>query len=259
LRDAPCDLGGLSVLVTRPTHQADALCAAVEAARGRPVRFPALEIRGPADKHAARAALRGASGADLLLFVSANAVQFAFPLLPEQLPAEIAIAAVGRATARALHETGLEPTLVPERMDSEGLLALPALQSVAGRSVYILRGNGGRELMAETLRERGAAVHQVEVYRRLRPERLAGAAKLVQNWASLVDVVIATSNAILDNLVALLGEVGVEKLRRTPLLVVSQRMLEHARGLGCADVSVAASASDADLLAALCRIEARPG
>jgi len=226
----------------------------IQAAHGRPVRFPALEILGPANKQAARAELTGASRADMLIFVSANAVQYAFPLLPDQLPFDIDIAAVGSATARALSNSGLEPTLVPERMDSEGLLALPALHALQGRLVYILRGNGGRELLAETLRERGAEVHQVEVYRRELPRRQAAAANLVRGWQQLVQVVVATSNAIVDNLFTLLGEEGGERLRTTPMVVASQRMADYVVGRGCEIIYVANSARDADLLTTLCEV-----
>ena len=251
----PCDLAGLSVLVTRPEHQSQGLCELIQAAHGRPVRFPAIQILGPTDKRAARAALRGASRADVLIFVSANAVQYAFPLLPEHLPLNIGIAAVGAATARALSKRGLEPTLVPERMDSEGLLALPALQAVAGKSIFILRGNGGRELLPDTLRERGAEVHSAEVYRRVLPERRAAAANLVHGWDQLVDIVVATSNAIVDNLYTLLGSQGARRLQATPIIVVSQRMADHAAERGCKHIHVANSATDADLLAALCEVE----
>lgn len=250
----PCDLAGLSVLVTRPAHQADHLCEMIQQARGRPVRFPALEILGPADKQVARQRLDSARAADVLVFVSANAVQFAFPLLPEQLPVDIDVAAVGSATATALVGVGLDPTLVPGRMDSEGLLALPGLQQVNGKSILILRGNGGRELIAETLRERGARVQQVEVYRRRMPTRAAGVDNLVRNWPQLVDVVTATSQAILDNLFVLFGDDGAVHLRSTPLVVVSQRTAQHAVECGCEIVYVANSARDPDVLATLCEV-----
>lgn len=251
----PCDLSGLSVLITRPQHQSEELCSLIEAAHGRPVRFPTIEIHGPADKRAARDTLAAARHADLLIFVSTNAVQYAFPLLPEQLPLDVQIAAIGKATADALSEQGLEPTLVPQRMDSEGLLDLPAMHTVSGKTVYILRGNEGRELLQETLSERGARVHQVEVYRRTLPLRQAAATNLVRNWAQLVDVVTATSNTIIDNLFTMLGDEGAELLRTTPLVVISQRMAEHVIGLGCEQVHLAASARSTDLLQALCELE----
>lgn len=242
--------------MTRPAHQSEGLCDAIQAARGRPVRYATVEILGPRDKRRARDELAAARKADLLIFVSSNAVQYAFPLLPEQLPLDVDIAAVGSATARALSEAGLDPTLTPERMDSEGLLALPQLQDVAGKSVFILRGEGGRELLHDTLCERGAEVHQVDVYRREMTQRPAGTSNLLQNWAQLVDVVTTTSNAILDNLFELLGTQGADLIRTTPLIVVSQRMAEHAVELGCEIVYVAPSATDADLLATLCEANA---
>ncbi|MDJ0738715.1 MAG: uroporphyrinogen-III synthase [Gammaproteobacteria bacterium] len=250
----PCDLAGLSVLVTRPAQQSTRLCELIERAHGRPVRFPALEILGPVDKHAARAQLDAARDADLLIFVSANAVQYAFPLLPDQLPLDIGVAAVGSATARALREVGLDPTQVPERMDSEGLLALPALRDMTGRTVFVLRGNGGRELIRDTLEARGADVRQVEVYRRRLPQRPAATDNLVRGWSQLVDVVTASSQAILDNLFTLLGDDGVQHLRDTPLVVVSQRLAEHAAARGCAVVHVAASARDDDVVDTLCAV-----
>lgn len=250
----PCHLGGLSVLVTRPAHQAESLCDQISAAHGRPIRFPTLEILGPADKAAARAALATVRDADLLIFVSTNAVQYAFPLLPDEIPLELEIAAIGRATARKLDAVGLPATLTPERMDSEGLLALPALKPIAGKRVIVLRGNGGRELIADTLGARGADVQQIEVYRRRRPERSAAARNLVSGWDQLVDVVIATSNTILDNLLEIVGEGGGQRLRRTPLVVVSNRMAAHATARGCEVVYVAASAQDRDLLQTLCDV-----
>jgi uroporphyrinogen-III synthase len=250
----PCDLAGLSVLVTRPAHQSNGLCELIQSARGRPVRFPALEILGPSNKQAARAALAAAGNADVLIFVSANAVQYAFPLLPTQLPLDIDIAAVGSATARALVDAGLDPTLVPQRMDSEGLLALPALASVQGKTVFILRGNGGRTLIREVLHGRGAEVHEVEVYRRQLPRQPKGIANLLQNWPRLVQAVTASSNQVLDNLFTLLGREGSERLQSTPLVVVSQRMAEHALARGCESLYVANSARDEDVLAALCEV-----
>ena len=61
-----------------------------------------------ADKAAARAALAAVRDADLLVFVSANAVQYAFPLMPGEIPLDLDIAAIGQATARKLEEIGLQ-------------------------------------------------------------------------------------------------------------------------------------------------------
>ncbi|WP_296815495.1 uroporphyrinogen-III synthase [Thiobacillus sp.] len=66
-------------------------------------------------------------------------------------------------------EQGVEDVVTPDGQDSEAVLALPQLQAVAGRQVVIVRGVGGRALMADTLRARGADVHFMECYRRTCP------------------------------------------------------------------------------------------
>ena len=249
---APCHLQGLGVLVTRPIEQAQRLGEAIEAAHGRPLIFPCVEIAGPADPAAVKAQLKQAGSYDLLIFISVNAVNYAFPLLPDSLPLSQQVAAVGAATAAQLEDYGLEPTLVPERFDSEGLLALPGLTDMAGKRVLILRGNGGRELLADSLRERGAQVDYAEVYQRLIPQR--SAANLVAGWDKWIDAVTVTSAEILDNLFTLLGEAGAAKLQQTPLIVVSERLAEHARQRGCRTLYLAADAGDPALLKALCEL-----
>lgn len=248
----PCHLQGLGVLVTRPADQAQRLGEAIEAAHGRPIVFPCIEISGPADPAAVADQLKNAGSYDLLIFISVNAVQYAFDLLPDSLPANQQIAAVGAATAGHLDGLGLEPTLVPDQFDSEGLLALPALADMTDKRVLILRGNGGRELLAQTLRERGAEVAYAEVYQRLIPQR--SAANLVSGWANWIDAVVVTSVEILDNLITLLGTDGLAKLQATPLVVVSERLAEHARSRGCRKLYLASQASDGALLKALCSL-----
>jgi uroporphyrinogen-III synthase len=244
-----CRLDGIGVLVTRPAHQAEALCALIEARGGRAVRFPTLEIRDPRDPAAAEALLRAADTFDVLLFVSANAVERAAAHL--RTPPRAAIGAVGEATARALRSHGLEPSILPAgQWDSEGLLAAPALGDVRGRRVLIVRGEGGRPLLGEQLAVRGAEVRYAEVYRRA-PTAL-DAEPLVARWRDEVQVVVATSREVLDNLVARLGAAGLKRLRETPLVVVSERLAGHARALGIRRVLVADAASDAALVQAAC-------
>jgi uroporphyrinogen-III synthase len=134
---------------------------------------------------------------------------------------------------------------------------LPEFRQVAGRRVVIVRGNDGRPLLGDALRERGAEVVYAEVYARRLPRR--STASLVRGWDQLVQVVTATSNTVLDNLFELLGAEGGDLLRRTPLLVVSRRMADHARASGCRQVYLAPSAHDQDLLEALCAMDGSYG
>ncbi len=248
-------LGGLSILITRPAEQAALFAETIEQAHGRPIRFPAMEILGPADKPFVKSALANLRNTDLLIFVSANAVRYAFPLMPDDIPLDLPIAAIGQATARALDEIGLTPTLMPDKNpDSEGLLNLPALQQVHHQRITIVRGNGGRETLKATLQARGATVEYIEVYRRRRPQ--PNPANLIANWPKMVDVVTVTSGEILQNLQAILGPSGTELLKNTPMLVASQRIAKQAEQLGCQHIHIAQSALDQDMLETLCEIAA---
>ncbi|WP_425483186.1 uroporphyrinogen-III synthase [Marichromatium bheemlicum] len=249
---AGCDLGGRGVLVTRPAAQADALCALIAEAGGRPIRLPTIEIVPPVDAAPARALLT--ADWDLLYFVSVNAVEQALALVPAaEWPRGARIAAVGRATAEALAAAGLVVDLMPrDSYDSETLLRHPALAEMSGQRVLIVRGDGGRAVFANALRERGAEVAFAEVYRRVCPAHEV--APLLGDWEARVGLALATSNRVLDNLVGLIGPAGRAQLLATPLAVIAERTARHAEEIGFARVEVADRADDPGMLAALCRL-----
>ncbi len=208
----PGPLAQTGVVVTRPANQAAHLSALLEAAGARVFRFPAIAIVPPRDTDRLEAVLDRLPQFQIAVFVSANAVDWGERYLDMfgGLPASLKVAAVGRGTASALQERGLAPDLVPaDRYDSEALLALPEFQesAVSGQRVLILRGEGGRELLADTLYARGAEVEYAEVYRRVRPGIDPG--KLLEPLAKgEVDVIIVTSGEGLRNLLDMVGEAG---------------------------------------------------
>jgi len=230
-------LDGMRVVITRPSHQAERLCRAIARAGGEPVRFPALTIAPATDPEAARRALQALGEVDWAIFVSANAVEGARELVGEALARSPArLAAVGEGTARSLAALGRPAELVPRQgAGSEGLLAMPELaaERVSGERVLIVRGEGGRELLAETLRERGARVGYAEVYRRARPAVEESAVRTAWLEPRRPDAAIATSSAILDNLVTMLAGSSAEPvLLGTRLVVPSERMMRTARAHG---------------------------
>lgn len=247
-------LAGVGVLVTRPAHQAEGLCRLIEQEGGRAHRFPVLEILDPLDPAPLRAACEHLHTYDWAVFISANAVDRALAtiLARRDWPAGTRIAVIGRSSARALEAHGLAADLYPTRnFDSEALLALPQMQQVAGQRFVIFRGDGGREHLATTLRERGAQVDYVAAYRRARPA--ADSAPLLAQWrAGAVDVALVTSAESLRNLVEMLGESGAALLRATPLVVVSPRLVPLTGQLGFRQAPVvAANATDEAVLEAL--------
>ena len=251
---ASSSLTGRAIVVTRPAAQAARLCRLVEGAGGEAVAFPTVEILS-IWKNNPRLACLGASNLinyQWLIFVSPTAAAEGLVALaaggtvPAAWPAGVAVAAVGRGTAAALSRGGLAKVVVPEvGADSDALAALPGLQAVAiaGRRVLIVRGEGGREWLADTLRGRGASVDVAECYRRTRPgaDPAPLVARLVGGGVAGITV---HSRGALDNLLALLPAEAQAVVRATPLFASHPRIAEHARATGLQQVVVAGPGDD---------------
>lgn len=238
---ASAPLRGRAVLVTRPVQQADALAALIRDAGGEAVSFPALAIKPPADLSAIDAALATLPSADLVIFVSPTAVERAFMLLKTRWPAAMPVAAVGEGTAAALRRhigsTGGSIMVPAEGASSEALLALAELQQLRGKRVLICRGEGGRELLADELRRRGAQVSYAECYRRVRPA--TDSSELIDRWEQGgLHAVTVLSGETLDNLWAMLGARGQSLLHATPLFVPHAKIAERATRLGLIELAI---------------------
>ena len=251
-------LDGVGVLITRPQQQADRLCRLIEGAGGKAIRLPLLAIE-PVIADPATSPLGRLHEWDWLVFVSTNAVDYGVEII-EALPRQESwpkIAAIGKATAEALEKRGIAVDLAPNRQfNSESLLALPEFEEITGQRFLIVRGAGGRETLADTLRARGAIVAYAEVYRRSMPP--VNLADLIDRWqAGEIGVVTLTSGEALGNLARLLGDTHARWLRDTPLVVIGSRIEQMARELGCLQVR-AAEAEDEALLEAVIAIATLP-
>jgi len=230
-------LQGRGILVTRPREQAQGLAKLIEAAGGRAILFPAIEIQA--------VPLLKLAEFDLAIFVSPTAVKQALAAM--KWPQRAKAAAVGRGTQRELERHGIKGIIAPDSgADSEALLAVPELQRVAGRRIVILRGEGGRSLLGDTLAARGAHVEYAECYRRVRPQTDSG--PLLTAFAKgAVHAVTVSSAEGLENLVEMLGAAGREYLKKTPLFVPHSRIAAEAKRLGLGEASVG-GASDEEML-----------
>lgn len=201
------------------------------------------------DRDDTRAALRDALAADIVIATSPAAVRAAAALQPLRPQRGQRFCAVGSATAAALRRAGVDAPLSPARMDSEGLLALPALAQVDGRRTGLLTAPGGRDLIGPALRARGAMVVRADVYRReARPLPAAALARLRAARAPLL-LPVSSGEALQRALAAAPADV-VERLRAARVLAASARLAALAREAGCRDVLVAAGPRPAQLLAA---------
>ncbi len=239
-------------MVTRPAHQARELSRRIEAAGGTAILFPVLEIRDVEDPGPLAALINRLDEFDLAIFVSPNAVEKAMGFIGARraLPPKLAIAAIGAGGVKQLARFGVRDVITPaQRYDSEAMLELPALKEVAGKRVAIFRGDGGRDLLGDTLAARGAHVEYAECYCRGRPG--TDPAPLLRAWArNALDAVTVTSSEGLRNLFGMVGACGAGPLRRTPLFVPHPRIAEAARALGSVTVVVTGPGDDG-LLAGL--------
>lgn len=159
---------GARIAVTRPAGQAAALIERIRTAGGEAIALPLLEIAPPTIPVTAAELRHQAQQANRAIFISPNAVRMALNILPARdWPANTRLTAIGKGTARALHEAGFPDVLTPhDGADSETLLALPEFADIHGQTILIIRGEGGRELLAKTLENRGAKLTHAIVYRR---------------------------------------------------------------------------------------------
>ncbi|XHO05509.1 hypothetical protein ACEQUB_02412 [Ralstonia syzygii] len=242
------------------------LVAALERHGLRTLQFPLLDIAPTPNLDDLRAALADPSRYALVVFVSPNAVQQAFSAMPEgfRWPQDVPVAVVGSASAQVLAAHGVEPptyrVILPDshadeaRQDSEALYARLDLAPLSGREMLIVRGNGGREWLADRLREAGVAVRTVEAYRRSVPVPDAA------TWAALREVLagrhawtLTSSEAVrnLDSLArASLTAAEVDTLHAAPCFAPHARIVEQAQSLGFHDVTLT-GAGDDRLLAGL--------
>ncbi|MDQ9170289.1 uroporphyrinogen-III synthase [Oxalobacteraceae bacterium R-40] len=251
------------VVVTRPLAQAERLAAGIAALGRQAILFPLLEIHPLADVRPLLSALQNLGHYGMVAFVSPNAIHSVFSRI-DSWPQGVPIGIVGEGSRNALAEHGItapahtifSPT-DPDHSDSEGLLAVLDIQKLGGKPVLIVRGESGRELLADELRAHGIQVEQVAAYRRSVPvldsnrrDRLTALIRSEHDW-------IVTSSEAMRNLVQMTketaGDAGVQKLQQQTFFVPHARIETTARELGFGKLILTVS-GDAGLLAALqCR------
>jgi uroporphyrinogen-III synthase len=246
-------LDGVGVLVTRPEQQAMPLCRLLEAQGARSLRLAAIEIRAYGDRQALHTISSALEDFDLIVFTSVNAVRFGAGLLEQRR--DLNIAAIGPATARALNQAGYRVAIKPtEGYDSEGLLAHAKLKNLAARRILLIKGRGGRHLLEQEFKTRGAHVARAEVYERVAatPSAAALSAILASFEAGEINAITATSVDIGIGLLALANPRLREAFERSTWVVPAERVAAELRRQGLkAPLLIAASAEDQDLVAAL--------
>jgi uroporphyrinogen III methyltransferase / synthase len=259
-----------TVVVTRPAGQSSALLALLANAGFETLEFPLIDIAPVADDAPLRAALDelylppDAPGRyALAVFVSPNAIDHAFSRLGAPWPADLPVAVVGPGSVAALARQGVQASshrvISPStedadpRFDSEALYAAIeahfGTNGLEGRRVLIVRGDGGREWLAERLTEAGAKVEKTAAYRRVLPE------PSMQKWERIHELLtgkphawLLTSSEGVRNLAELAHEHltadEIVRLKRAPLVCPHPRIAEAARGAGFDRITVSGAGDE---------------
>lgn len=247
-------LAGRVVVITRPAHQAHHFQTLVKQVGAEVALCPTIAIQPLEDNQAALNRLASLSHYQIVIFISANAVHFAHNLCNEaqrQQLQQLCLGAIGKKTAEALVACGYRVTLVAKSgFTSEDFLQLAALQHLEQQRILIVRGQDGRELLANSLSKRGALVDYLDVYQRVKPTPL--------NWQQLHYLKTHTQRLIISftsaesvhNFLALTNN-GLD-LSKLTLLVGGQRIAQTARMVGFSGTLIVADdPSDESMFKAL--------
>ena len=257
-----------AVIITRPAQQAGPLAASIAALGRRVELLPLLEIHaldGQEECAQLAAVLARLSDFDLVAFVSPNAIDCAFAHLTAWPPG-VALAVVGEGSRLALAAHGVNDSNASitspgehARSDSEHLLLALDLPALRGKRVLIVRGDGGRDFLADGLRAAGAEVEFVTAYRRAVPRLTPALRATLEQLLRQENDWIITSSEALRGLLSLLGQMDgsrpektcfVVKMKQQHVIVPHARIAQSAAELGFARVTLTGS-GDAGVLAAL--------
>ncbi len=242
-------LANIGVAITRPINQAKKLTQLIQAAGGNVISFPLIEITALDDYTAFEQIVADINSFDWILFISSNAVENSMPRLIKQgIPKHLKFAAIGPTTAKILQLFGINEVLIPQdRFDSESLLSLPAMKIMQGKKVMIVRGIGGRDVLANTLTERGAIITFAECYQRVNPQTNCHVLEQAYKDGKLHAIVVTSSEAM-RYLLAMAGESNW--LKQITICVNHARVAEQPLEMEL-KVKVAKAPGDEAMLATL--------
>jgi uroporphyrinogen-III synthase len=230
----------LNVLITRPSKKAQALSLLLNQQGIACVSQPLFDYQPLADH---KQSLQLLTTANIIIFVSVAAVEFAHTNVATTHWQYQHIIAVGNATKAALKALSLENILCPSQENSEGVLALSLLnEDISNKNITIVRGDGGREHLATELTKRGATVDYLESYQRV---WRTFPKDIDKQWhQQQINCIVVTSNALLEKLVQITQATNVALENNTTKywrntciwLVASKRIAKQAKQLGLANV-----------------------
>lgn len=246
-------LKSFGIAITRPVAQATKLSALIRDNGGTPISFPLIDIVPLEDYRAFDNTIQALETCDWAIFISSNAVQNGMPRVLAQfhiLPPQLKFAAIGPVTAAELTQMGVPSVLIPKnRFDSESLLSLPEMQTMQSKQVMIFRGIGGREVLADTLKTRGARITFAECYQRINPQ--TDCLQLEHLWQNnQCHAIVVTSSEAMRHLLAMTNNGSDDWIRNMQICVNHARIAEEALAAGL-QVTIADAPGDLAMFACL--------
>lgn len=231
-----------TVLVTRPAHQSDNLCKLLINSGFKPLRFPTIEIQTTNNSEAVTQ-LQLTDDYDFLIFISVNAVIEAHKLgVP--WPKNKTIIAIGPETAHALKSIHLLPTITSKKPFSSEQLLAQFLPCSDKKKALIIKGEGGRGLLADALLQRGLTVNTVDVYKRGQPTP-------TNTPIAIPEFITITSQLALENLFLLLPQQVNALKQYSTFVLFSKRIADYAKKQSCRHTIYSEEASDFSLVFAI--------
>lgn len=238
-------LANLTIIVTRPVHQAEPLCHALQILGAKTILLPSLKIIGVTPKHN----LSALSKDDIVIFTSANAVIHGQSLL-SSLPKQGTYLAIGPGTAKTVKNLIQTDPIIPNEYNSEGLLNLAELQEVEGKTIYILCGKDPRSHLFDTLKARGAEVIPVITYERCAADPNPPTIDALQQPID-PSCTITTSKHSLVQFHHTIVQKKLDWLLNQPLIITQADQLALAKKLGFEKILIAQNPSDDEIIRTL--------
>jgi uroporphyrinogen III methyltransferase/synthase len=209
-------LFGKRIVLTRAQEQAREFSRLLAAYGAETIEAPTIQIVPPASWKGVDQAIARLADYSWVIFTSMNGVASFMERLKlarkdVRALAHLQIGAIGPRTAEELARHGLTPDIVPSEYQAEGLLAALGTHDLRGKRVLIPRAEVAREMLPEQLREKGATVDVISVYRTIAPEVDLNRLK-AHIESGVIDAVTFTSSSTVRNFVDMMG--GVEQARR---------------------------------------------
>lgn len=248
-------LENLHILITKNVDASSFLYTQIKNAGGTPILFPTIKIVPLINQDLLQQEIADLNQTDIVIFISPNAVNYAFPLIQQywpQIPSQLIIVGPGSGTSEALAKFNFHHCIYPkDEFNSEALLKLPALQSIKNKNIIIFKGEGGREILKQGLEKKGAIVTEINVYKRVCPD--ISHESFLPTWQKHgLDIIICTSENSLLNLKQMVGDSGLPWLQQQLFLLSSPRLCSIANNLGFnRQHLLAKNATDEALLARL--------